>query len=877
MNTLNRNIRETQIFSKTLFNWFFDTQTSLLEISDNIDSSLINNQINIRKEGCDFFYDSELTNFTKQCNLLNSNTTHPINGSLRVKNSVFPNLCMNLSGYINAPHKIEGVGILYINEQHDTAQAIRTTPLISPDKIPVMICITDALGNIQYINETLSQTTGYSSEELYQQHMRVFSSGVHHKTFYKKMWSILKSGKTWEGKILNKAKDGSLFWEKATIRPYYNTEGKNIGYIKSAENITQQVYTQKLLKEERNLFLSGPVIIFKWKLINTWSITYVSPNIKDVLGHPTETLVSGQLHFKDLLHPSDYQRIINQFNNNQNKPEGYHYTQQYQLKARCGEYKHFNAYITIEKDNINNTSYANGYLLETTKFMSTQKSLQENEIKYRDVFQTAGVGIIYTNKQGEILDTNKKFDELVNVQPGELKGCLAMDLINSKLPKSNSKKFLPILFHILKGNKIEPIEIEIGNRFYEIQFNYNSQLERNIGILRDISDKKLAEKKTQQSEKKHKYLIDNMTEGLVLTDKDETLTFLNDAAKNILEVNEATDIKSIRDIATQTSIDIIFQQEKLRKTGAASEYFIEIITKNNNRKQLEIKAKPIIDEANNYKGSFGLIRDITEQYKAELNLKSAYSQLKTTNKKLQQHTEELEIAKKLAEESEQLKSAFLANISHEIRTPMNGIVGFAQLCMNSALSEKKRDNYLKIISDSTLQLEAVVMNIIDLSKIESNETKLNYQTFNLSENLQHLYDEIFENAAEKKLNIKWLISNHIQIYSDPNRFKQIVKILIDNAIKFTNEGTISIKASVDDANLTIAIEDSGIGIPNDMHAAIFEPFRQVEMAMKRRFGGTGLGLSIARKLAHMMDGEILLESSIGQGSTFYFIHPYTKI
>lgn len=859
-----------------LFYWSLNTNTKELEFSKSFSSitgakSLV---FNLNSSIKNILPHNDILNFNNKLDATLINHNLPLEITVKIINKTLSAIPVQLTGSFISDNIISGIGVKITQLHQDLKNFTDKTPNISLDKVPIIICITNLEGIIQYVNPIMEKISGYSNQEIINQHSKIFNSGFQSKEFYQKMWDTIKAGKTWEGKFYNKTKDGIFYWEKATISPFYSEQNNIIGFIKAAEDITKQVQIQKQLIEERNLFLRGPVMIFKWSTKENWPVTYVSPNVKNILGYTAKEFTTGKIPFQSIIHPDDFDRIMHEIGLYRHDNKTSHFHQQYRLKTKSNSYRYFNDYTSIEKNEHNQVSYFNGYVIDITDSVKTQEALKENELKYRDVFQTAGVGIIYTNKQGEILDTNKKFDELVNKKPGELVGSLAMDLINSQLPKKSAIKMLPILFHILKGNRINPIEIEFGKGFYELQSDYNPELERNIGILRDITDKKVAEIKVQQSETKYKYLIDNMNEGLAITDKDEHLIFVNDAAKTILEISSPDEISSLRELATNASSDIIAQQEHLRQLGETSDYFTEIITKNNKRKQIEIKASPIIDNEGKYSGSFGLLRDITEQYKAEIELKSAYSQLKLINKKLQQHAEELEIAKKQAEEGEQLKSAFLANISHEIRTPMNGIVGFAQLCMNRGLTEEKRNNYLQIISSSTLQLEAVVMDIIDLSKIESGETKLKYKDFHLNEILKDVHKDISEKAQAKNLSLHWELENNAQeLNSDPIRFHQVICLLLENAIKFTNEGHISINAKNDNHYIIIVINDTGIGIPEDMLEIIFEPFRQVEMALKRRFGGTGLGLSIARKLARMLNGDILVESILGKGSTFYFKHP----
>ncbi|MDA3867051.1 MAG: PAS domain S-box protein [Salinivirgaceae bacterium] len=780
-----------------------------------------------------------------------------------------------LEGQRMSESRYEGIGLIKTSHLQNFPLSNERNVSILFDKVPVLICVTDSKAKIQYINTQFEKITGYKKSDLIGINPRILKSGFQAEEFYKDLWTKLLNKEVWEGTMINKKRNGEFYWERATIRPLCDYRGKINGYIKAAEDITQQVETERQLQAERNLFLLGPVMVFKWNPNRDFIVDYASPNVTTVLGYSTSEFVSGSIVFRNLIHSEDYDRICDELEDFLKKPDAKSFKQEYRLKTKSGTFKYFIDYTTLERDENNEVISVNGYLIDNTESKKIEHALRENEIKYRDVFNSAGVGIIYTSKKGEIIDTNKKFEELVNASPNELNGKLAMDLVNERLPKATVKKFLPLLFHSLKGNPIDPLEISLEPLHYEIQSNYNPELESNIGILRDITDKKNAETLLKKSETKYKYLIDNMNDGLIITDKNEKLTFLNKAAKEILEITNANEIESLKELTSQANVDIINQQEKLRQFGEVSSYDISIKNRAGNIKQIEVKASPIYDEQENYNGSFGLIRDITEQYNAEIELIRAYKQLKQINNQLQHHAEELEIAKNQAEEGERLKSAFLANISHEIRTPMNGIVGFAQLCMNPGLTEDKRTTYLDIISNSTLQLERIVMDIIELSKIESGESKPNNKIIPLNKLIEKLYENYVPKAKETNLAFELIVPEPLpHIETDSIKFKKIVSLLLNNAFKFTEKGFVKLETEVTKNHIIISIADSGIGISEEQHEIIFEPFRQVEMAMKRRYGGTGLGLSIAKKLARMLDGDITLESELDNGSTFQFSIPH---
>lgn len=234
-------------------------------------------------------------------------------------------------------------------------------------------------------------------------------------------------------------------------------------------------------------------------------------------------------------------------------------------------------------------------------------------------------------------------------------------------------------------------------------------------------------------------------------------------------------------------------------------------------------------------------------------------------------------AKEKAEENERLKSIFLQNMSHEIRTPMNGIIGFLSLLKKPDLDPESRDKYIDIVNKSGKRLLTTINNIIEISKIDSRQIEVRTTDVDLTEVTNFYYNFFLPQAREKNLDL--ILNENIPpekafVKTDKLILENILTNLINNALKFTNKGSVEIGNSIEGDKVKFYVKDSGIGIPEGRQKAIFERFVQANLNMTRAHEGSGLGLSIVKAYVNILKGEIWLESKEGEGTTFTFTIPY---
>lgn len=239
----------------------------------------------------------------------------------------------------------------------------------------------------------------------------------------------------------------------------------------------------------------------------------------------------------------------------------------------------------------------------------------------------------------------------------------------------------------------------------------------------------------------------------------------------------------------------------------------------------------------------------------------------------------LKIAMEKAEESSQLKTAFLHNISHEIRTPLNAIIGFSGFLVQEGISPKLKRDYMDIISQSNNQLLSIIDDILKISQIEAGQVIINETTADLNVILNNLYRQYLPLATKKKLGFS--VNNAFPVHKgsvriDENKVIGIISNLLNNAFKFTHKGSVEMGCTMQDDWIEFYVSDTGIGIPENEHARIFDRFYQIDKSDMGTYGGMGLGLSISAAYVDMLGGKFLLDSVPGKGSRFAFRLPLSK-
>ena len=523
-----------------------------------------------------------------------------------------------------------------------------------------------------------------------------------------------------------------------------------------------------------------------------------------------------------------------------------------------GECRHIEVLVRRLSDNGGQFIGTTGNIRDISERVRHDAELAESEARFRRMAEAAPVGIFRADAQGQMTYVNPVWCEKVGLTFDQMLGNGWMNALKDTVPfeedpawqgfnRPGDSKRRIACFRAADGSDLW---IETVNA---AEFDQDGKICGFVGAAHDITEQRSAVAKLAESEEQLSLLASNATDAVFRLSLDGHCLYASPSARDLLGIDPALLI-GVQLLArfhpddTQAVLGTFAALARGESEDSVLAYRSELLDQPGTFRWMEAHCGLVRDEEGTPREIIASIRDVSKSKAME---------------------EELRLARERAEAASAAKAAFLANMSHEIRTPMNGVLGFTELLAQSDLDDEQR-RQVQLIADSGQAMMELLNDILDMSKIDSGQMRVTAEPVDLGNKLRNCARLMEPIARAKGVDLTITIDPTLPkcIIGDPLRIRQILLNLIGNAVKFTEQGMIAVRAREAGDVLSIDVADSGVGIPADRLEEIFHQFSQADASIARKYGGTGLGLSISAALAKLMGGTIGVASTPGEGATF---------
>jgi len=723
-----------------------------------------------------------------------------------------------------------------------------------------IVYITDKDGVIEYANPASVKATGYSMEEITGQKPNLLKSGHHPRLFYKELWDTIRRGNAFRGEFINKKKDGTIYYEEKTITPLKDSRGEVTHFVSTGKDTTQRKLAEKALRESEDKYRtifentgSATIIIGE-----DTTIQLVNTEFEKLSGYSKKE-IEDKKSWKEFFRKEDVKRMMEYHHLRRRDPRKAPRNYEAEMVDRKGDKR--DVFLTVDVIPGTKNSVASFVDISERKKMSEflANRLREFQVLYQVNTHTRMV----TPLKDVLRDIAK---DLV-LACDEVKPARARIIFDGKT-YTNLKKNEVFLSKIQEslivfGTKRGTIELGYVEKIAD---SFSFRLKQEKKVLHIVAQTLSKHVQSREIMERYQKVVKKSVTGIYIIENG-ILRYANPRFNKIFKYREG-------EVLGQP-IDLFIPNDKCHSDflGNSDKGTLRRETKGRQKDGTVIILDTVIQHID-YHGNraiLGRVHDITQLKQAEARLKSFNKELQ---EKIAEKTKDLQRANRRLRSLNELKDEFIAVTSHELRSPITAIRGYLSFLVDDGVVNempKEAREYFERVYDNVNTLNNLVNNILDVSRIETDRFELHRKPTDIAELAEKITQDFGFQAKEEELKIhfKNKLSDPVVLDIDSVRIQQVLRNILDNAIKYTMKGKdITVEVEMRGIGIQIAIIDQGVGIPKSQIFEIFDKFKQAKNCLTRYKGGAGLGLFITKKIVELHGGMIWAESEVRKGTTF---------